>query len=43
MNATANKGELKYIGDNYSHDFVMVIMKRLYIKTSENPKSLYNH
>ena len=31
MNANANKGELKYIGDNYYHDFVMVILKRLSI------------
>ena len=32
MNANANKGELKYIGDNYYHDSVMVILKRLSIE-----------
>lgn len=32
MNANADKGELKYIGDNYYHDSMMVILKRLSIE-----------
>lgn len=32
MNANADNGKFKYIGDNYYHDFVMVILKRLSIE-----------
>ncbi|KAK4594654.1 hypothetical protein RGQ29_018372 [Quercus rubra] len=31
MNASANKGELKYMGDNYYQDSVIVVMKGLFI------------
>ena len=31
-NASANKGELKYMGDNYYQDSVIVVMKGLFIE-----------
>ncbi|KAL0009611.1 hypothetical protein SO802_011113 [Lithocarpus litseifolius] len=32
MNASANKGELKYMGDNYYQDSVIVVMKGFFIE-----------